>query len=141
MDFLSIVKFNLQLCDKIESDFVFVIKKRCLEENGSLQQKTDEALIITSKENYLESYLFIKELHEKEDWDSLYIYFFQEGIPEIASFKIPDLLNNTDIDVLVKYFHRNNLEQTISEIQSKSHLENVAKFNVEKEITKNNLQS
>lgn len=135
---LSNTKTVLQLAGLLKKDFEFTLQDLIFQQNGTLEEATTEALKLTSTGGYLEHYEKIKELYDNGNLDSLYIYFFQKGIPEIASFQTNDLLNNSDIDVLIKYFHRDKFEDTIDEIQSKSHIQNVAKFLIEKKILNNN---
>jgi hypothetical protein len=126
-DYLSKIKLILQLAGIIEeSDLFFSLHKMSLEQNGVLENTINEAKEIASKEDYLYSYETIKRLRESENWNILYIYFFQNGLPEITRFEL------NDIEGLKKYFHRENIQQTIETIQSKEHLYNVAKFRVEK---------
>ena len=71
------------------------------------------------------------DLEDKKDYDFLYSWFFQGGTYQIASFDN----SASDMSTLVKFFHKDSIEETISEIGKKSHLENVAKFNIEKNET------
>lgn len=123
-EYLPNIKFILQLADLVESDFSFVLRKRMLEEKGNLESSVIEAKDIASQEDYLYSYQQILKWYNEENWDSLYIYFFQEGLPEIASFDISNL------EGLKKYFHRDKINETIESIQSNNHLYNVAKFKI-----------
>jgi hypothetical protein len=81
-------------------------------------------------ESFANSYNKLVELKEAGDYDSLYMLLFQDGVPLMASFQ------NNEIDQLAKFFHKDKLEDTISKISGKSHLENVAMFNLEKRASK-----
>jgi len=71
-----------------------------------------------------------KELKDKKDYNSLYVFLIQKGLNEIASF---DTTNLNHINALIRNFHRDKIESTIIEIQSSDHLYNIAKFNIEKQ--------
>ena len=91
-----------------------------------------EAAKEIADENTQELYnklLHQKELEENKDYSSLYSFLIQKGITEIASF---DMNNQTEMNALTKFFHKDSLEKTIIEIKSSDHIYNVAKFNVEK---------
>jgi|ERR1700741_771893 len=94
---------------------------------------TYDSLVAVAKakvnESTLSLYNRIKELYEQEDYDSLYILLFQDGLPQIASFSVN---NQQDMDALIKSFHADTIDKTISQIKSQNHLYNIAKFNVEK---------
>lgn len=77
-------------------------------------------------ESFVSTYNRLVELQANEDYDSLYMMLFQNGLPELLSVK------NNDLSSLVKFFHRDNIEETIKNIAGKSHLENLAMFNLEK---------
>lgn len=126
--YLSEVKFLLQLSGKIETDLIFTLKKLTFEKEGNLEQEIIEAKRVVEIDWFIESYEQIKKWLEEENFDDLYSYFFQNGNYQIASF------DESNIDILVKFFHRDKLKKTIEEIGSNSHLENVAKFNVESKL-------
>lgn len=124
-NYLSKIKKILLLAGVInESDFGLVLQKRIWEENGTLEAKIAEAKDIAMQEDYVFSYEKIKEMYENEDYDCLYIHFFQQGLPEIARFDLDD------IEGLKKHFNLDNLHKTIGSIKSDNHLYNVAKFRV-----------
>lgn len=127
--YLSEVKFLLQLAGKIETDLIFILKKMTFEQNGNLEEEIIEAKRVVEFDWFEDSYNQIKELFEKGNYDDLYSYFFQDGTYQIASFK------ENEFDVMKKFFHREKLEETIENIRSNSHLENVAKFNIEKQLS------
>ena len=126
--YISEKKFILQLAGILDTDLFFTLKKIPLSENGKLEEAIAEAKDIASQEDYLYSYETIKNWLEIENYDDLYSYFFQNGTYQIAEF------NENNIDVMVKFFHRDKLEKTIEEIKTNSHIENVAKFNVESKL-------
>lgn len=123
---LSTAKFALQLAGKIEKELSYTLQKMILEQNNNLEEAIIEANGLVENESFEDSYNQIKELLDKENYDELYSYFFQGGLYQIAEFK------ESEFDVMTKFFHRKKIDQTIENISSNSHLENVAKFNVEK---------
>lgn len=127
--YLSEVKFLLQLSGKIETDFGFTLKKMVFEQNGHLEEVIIEANRVVEFDWFEESYNQIKDWFDKGNYDDLYSYFFQDGTYQIAEFK------ENEFDVMKKFFHREKLEETIENIRSNSHIENVAKFNIEKLVS------
>jgi len=124
--YLSEVKFLLQLAGKIEDDFLFTLKKIGLEQSGKFEEEIIEAKRVVELDWFEDSYYQIKEWFDKGNYDDLYSYFFQDGNYQIASFK------ENEIDVMSRFFHVEKIQETIEKIRSSSHLENVAKFNIEK---------
>lgn len=96
------------------------------EQNGNLEEEIIEAKRVVEFDWFEDSYNQIKGWFDAGNYDDLYSYFFQDGTFQIASFQ------ENEFDVMKKFFHREKLEETIESIRSNSHLENVAKFNVEK---------
>lgn len=80
-------------------------------------------------EDFVNAYECLKCLSEAGDYDNLYIHYFQDGIPLLASFAHA---NPNDMAALVKNFHRDKLEATLQEINANDHLYLVAKLNVDK---------
>lgn len=70
-----------------------------------------------------------KELGDSKDYDSLYAFLIQGGLPQIASFSYD---KPKDIAAMIRNFSHDNIAATIMEIQERGHLENVARFNIEK---------
>ena len=68
----------------------------------------------------------IEDLLKKDDFNSLYIILKSDGLPLLLSVK------NDELEVLTKYFHKDNIGNTIEMVKNKSHLELIARFNVEK---------
>lgn len=78
-------------------------------------------------DSLLESYNLMLRLKEQEQYNSLYQHYFQDGLPQVASFNM-----NTDVAAAKKYFGANAIIGTIDDMQQQDHIYNVAKFNVEK---------
>lgn len=129
---LSKIKSILQFAGELPEDFSFTFTKMMHNEKGDLEKHIEFAKEMVSGKGFKELYERVFYLFENQLWDNLYVMFYQEGISEIANFQ------EKDIDVLIKFFHRDKIQETISEINSKSHLENVARFNVEKRFNHSN---
>lgn len=86
------------------------------------------------KETPREQFQAIKDnlltCHSKKDYDNLHMMLMSNGLPLIGRFKFN---NKEDMNLLIKMFHRDKLEGTLDLVKKKSHLEIVAKMNVEKE--------
>lgn len=84
-------------------------------------------------EKTLPTYNLLKEQQDMgndKNYDFLYDFFFQDGLPMIGEFKYN---STSDMNALVALFHRNALDHTMKTIEGKSHLYVIAKINVEKE--------
>lgn len=105
---------------------------KIMEAEESQIMKRNKALEIVDEETLklYENLKNQKELNEKKDYNSLYVFLIQKGLNEIASF---DTTNPKHINALIRNFHRDKIESTIIEIQSSDHLYNIAKFNIEKQ--------
>lgn len=105
---------------------------KIMEAEESQIMKRDKALEIVDEETVklYENLKKQKELNEKKDYNSLYVFLIQKGLNEIASF---DTTNPKHINALIRNFNRDKIESTIIEIQSSDHLYNIAKFNIEKQ--------
>jgi hypothetical protein len=130
---LDQLKFTLQLSGELEGDIVFTIKKNALIQDGDFEEASKTSKEITSNPEYLRLYETLAKWNLEGNYDELYSYLFQNGTYQVAQF------DEKSIDTLIKFFHKNKIEKTIEELQRHSHIENVAKFNVEKKL-KNNLQ-
>lgn len=106
---------------------------KIMEAEESQIMKRDKALEIVDEETVklYENLKKQKELNEKKDYNSLYVFLIQKGLNEIASF---DTTNPKHINALIRNFNRDKIESTIIEIQSSDHLYNIAKFNIEKQL-------
>jgi hypothetical protein len=125
---LGEIKFLLQLAGKIETDLSFSLKKLVIEENETLEEAIIEANRVVEIDLFEESYHTLKKWFDEGNYDDLYSYFFQNGAYEIANFQ------ENDIDVMRKFFRADKIDETLESIRSNSHLENVARFNVEKAL-------
>lgn len=80
-------------------------------------------------DEFLSAYEVLKNLIETKQYDILYQYYFQDGLPLLATFNHD---NPTHTAALIKNLHRDKIMQTIDQIQQKDHLYMVAKFNIDK---------
>lgn len=76
-----------------------------------------------------QAYECMQSLHKAGEYATLYNHFFQDGLPQLASF---DHNNPKHQAALIKNFHKDKIMATIDEITSKDHLYMVAKFNIDK---------
>lgn len=75
----------------------------------------------------------LKETLDAKDWESLYMLLKTDGLPLIMSVKKGD---KDSMAALVQMFHIDKLEDTIEQMQGKSHLYMVCKARVMKQIWK-----
>jgi hypothetical protein len=71
----------------------------------------------------------INEQLEKEDFDSLYMSFETQGLPQLLSVKLDD---KNGMELMKKFFSKDAIDSTIDAIQGRSHIETIATFNVNK---------
>lgn len=72
----------------------------------------------------------LKELYDNKDWDSLHSIFYSDGLPLVTTF---DTTNDRDINALIAMFHKDNLLQTVNEINDFGRIRTMAKANVLKQ--------
>ncbi len=129
-DYLRKIETNLRYAGVLnDSDTIHTLIIEIDKAKGVYEKKLKEAKEIVMQEDYIYSYEKIKEMYENKNYDALYMYFFQDGLPMIASINLQD--NN-----VLECFKAENLSKTIDELQDKEHIYNVAKFNVLKKKKK-----
>lgn len=131
-NWLNKIKTILQFAGELPADSSFTFTKMISNEEGDLEKHIEFAKEMFAQEGFKDLYEKVYLNFANENWDWLYGFFFQNGNFEIANFK------EKDLNVMIKFIHREKLDETISEIISKSHIENVARFNVEKRFNLSN---
>lgn len=77
----------------------------------------------------LEKYENYRQLIDNRKFDELYIMLFQEGLPTIAKF------NNTNIEGLKKTFGFDVINETMDDLEGKSHLYKIAYVNIKSKMS------
>jgi hypothetical protein len=89
--------------------------------------------INAATDDMLAAYNQLTDWKEKQDYDSLYMYLFQDGLPLLATMTKTDD-GQIKENALFEYFKAGNLENAIKFLTaSPSHLYTVAKFNLMKD--------
>lgn len=71
----------------------------------------------------------LKTILSNNDFDSLYMVLKTNGLPLLMSAKYDD---KKDIDLMLQFFHKDNIDKTAELLNAQSHIENIAMFNVNK---------
>lgn len=138
----EIINLKKKVDDRIQADInkmeeiLFLAEKITVEgfkgaiynllKNQPDYQMKKQAALELADDQLLETFNRLK--NERYDYNIYYQYYFQDGLPLIASFKLGE--TNRAFD----FFKKENIEETIENIGNADHLYNVAKFNVLKQF-------
>lgn len=78
----------------------------------------------------LEKYNIYKEKIDKKDFDDIYQHIFTDGLPLLAEF------HHEDVEEAKNLLHADNIHNTLTSTEGKSHLYKVAYFNVKRKESK-----
>lgn len=132
---LPVYRQMLVYADRLEKGFGDELVVALAQDSGlSIHFKAEhERKVARAKElvddDMVESYYNLLQFQQENDYDMLYRILFQNGLPHLATMNITPTgqIGETEI---AAFFSAGNLPKAIEEIQGKSHLYNVARFNV-----------